>query len=100
VLPKNFTAKPSATSARKLAALDADQIAAVAAAIDADPGVTGDVLRSIGTRFHDTAVVASREAERRAELTGLAPIMVSVPVLDRDVNDLGDLLQIAEHFGG
>ena len=98
VLPSSFTAKPAATSARKLAAIDDAGVTEIAAAIDAEPGLVGEVLREIGSRFHDTAVVAAREAERRAELAELAPILVSVPVLEGDVNDLGDLLQIAAHF--
>ena len=100
VLPSSFTAKQSGTSARKLAALDDGAVGTIATAIGADAPLTGEVLHEIGTRFHDTAVVAAREAERRAELADLAPMLVSVPVLDRDVNDLGDLLQIAQHFGG
>ncbi len=98
VLPSSFTAKPAANSARKLAALEDTGVSEMAAVIDAEPAVVGEVLREIGTRFHDTAVVAAREAERRAELAELAPILVSVPVLEGDVNDLGDLIQIAAHF--
>jgi anion-transporting ArsA/GET3 family ATPase len=98
VLPSSFTAKPAATSARKLAAIDDAGVTEIAAAIDAETALVGEVLRAIGSRFHDTAVVAAREAERRAELAELAPILVSVPVLEGDVNDLGDLIQIAAHF--
>jgi anion-transporting ArsA/GET3 family ATPase len=99
VLPTAFTAKASATSARKLAkAARGDLAAEVGGEIGADPIVVGDVLTEIATRFHDVAVVATREAERRAELSDLSPLVVSAPMLDRDVNDIADLLHLAAHF--
>jgi anion-transporting ArsA/GET3 family ATPase len=99
-LPGSFTAKASATSARKLlrAVDEGDVVDGVAAAVDADPGAVGAVLREIAARFHDTSVVAAREAERCAELAALAPLVVTVPMLDRDVNDLGDLLEVGRHL--
>jgi anion-transporting ArsA/GET3 family ATPase len=101
VLPSSFTAKPSAASARKLLKL-ADEgsplVDEVAAATESEPRVVGTVLREIAGRFHDISVVATREAERRAELSALAPLLVAVPVLDHDVNDLGDLLEVGEHL--
>ena len=98
VLPAGITSKASATSARKLAALDDQTVARIAASLDADPEVVGEVLRDVATQFHDTAMVATRESERRAELAALAPLLVSIPLLTGDVNDVADLLQIAEHF--
>jgi anion-transporting ArsA/GET3 family ATPase len=98
VLPSGITSKGSATSARKLAALDADTVDRVAAAIDADPDVVGSVLREVASQFHDTAMVATRESERCAELGALAPLLVSIPLLAGDANDIADLLAIAEHF--
>jgi anion-transporting ArsA/GET3 family ATPase len=108
-LPPSFTAKASATSARKLerqvAASDGGGngdvdgvVGAVASVLGADPRAVRDVLREMAVRFHDLAVVATREAERRAELESLTPLLVAVPVLDHDVNDVGDLLEIAEHL--
>jgi anion-transporting ArsA/GET3 family ATPase len=101
VLPSSFTAKSSSASARKLLKLSDEGsplIDAVAAVTEAEPRVVGTVLREIAGRFHDISVVATREAERRAELSALAPLLVAVPVLDRDVNDLGDLLEVGEHL--
>jgi anion-transporting ArsA/GET3 family ATPase len=99
VLPPEFTSKAAATSARKLVRAAADGLADdVAAVIDADPGVVADVLSEIGVRFDDARVVATREAERRAELSELASLLVTAPVLDRDVNDIADLLELAAHF--
>lgn len=99
VLPESFTSKASAASARKLAKLARDDLAdAVAVAIEADRDVVADVLAEIGTRFDDVRVVATREAERRSELAHLSPLLVAAPILDRDVNDIADLLELAAHF--
>jgi anion-transporting ArsA/GET3 family ATPase len=99
VLPISMTAKASATSARKLVkAADGDLADQIAEQLDAPPGVVTDVLTEVGTRFHDVAVVATREAERRAELAEQCHLLVAVPVLDRDVNDVADLLELAAHF--
>ncbi len=106
VLPAGFTAKSSATSARKLVKLADGPLAdEVAAAIDArsdgantDRAVVAAVLSQVGTSFHDLAVVATREAERRTELAALAPMLVAAPMLDRDVNDLADLYELAQRL--
>jgi hypothetical protein len=70
----------------------------VAEALDADSGVVAGVLTEIATRFHDIAVVATREDERRAELAEHSSLVLTVPTLDRDVNDVADLLALAEHL--
>ncbi len=99
VLPASMTAKASATSARKLVkAARGDLAEQIAEQLDTQPEIVGDVLTEIGTRFHDVAVVATREAERRAELSELCQLLVAAPVLDRDVNDIADLLELAAHF--
>src|SRR5215211_2877606 len=98
VLPAGITSKASATSARKLAALDDQTVQRVAKALDADPEVVEGLLHELATQFHDTAMVATRESERCAELAALAPLLVSIPLLEGDANDVADLLQIAEHF--
>ena len=99
VLPVSMTAKASATSARKLVkAADGELAEQIAEQLDVSSQTVGDVLTEIGTRFHDVAVVAAREAERRSELAELCHLLVSAPVLDRDVNDVADLLELAAHF--
>ena len=72
--------------------------AQIADELGAPPETVREVLVEIGTRFHDVAVVATREAERRSELSELCQLMVAVPMLDRDVNDVADLLELAAHF--
>ena len=60
--------------------------------VDAD--VVADVLTRVAESFHDVALVATREAERRAELAALAPHLVDVEALPTDVHDLQGLLAI------
>jgi anion-transporting ArsA/GET3 family ATPase len=98
VLPPGITARASGTSARRLAALDAATVEEIATILDAPSDVVAEVLHEVATQFHDTAMVATREGERRSELSELAPLLVSIPLLEGDVNDVGDLLAIAEHF--
>jgi anion-transporting ArsA/GET3 family ATPase len=99
VLPASFTAKASATSARKIAAqADGPLADDVAAVLGADRDVVAGALTAVGTSFRDTALIATREAERAAELGALAPMLVAAPMLDRDVNDVADLLELAAGF--
>jgi anion-transporting ArsA/GET3 family ATPase len=99
VLPPEFKRRDAATSANRLAeAVPAGLADQVAEALDADSGVVAGVLTEIATRFHDIAVVATREDERRAELAEHSSLVLTVPTLDRDVNDVADLLALAEHL--
>ena len=52
------------------------------------------MLVEVAERFHDIAVVASREAERRAELEDLGALNVAVPSLAHDVHDLAGLVEL------
>jgi anion-transporting ArsA/GET3 family ATPase len=105
VLPSALTRRGAATSARRLgeAAADDELMAKLAGAMSAEgdsveAAELGDVLDEVATRFHDVALVAAREAERRAELAELAPDVFDVPSLGGDVNDLAGLMTIAEHL--
>ena len=99
VMPESFMSKASATSARKLVKLAGSGLAdEVASQLDVDAEDTEAVLTEIGERFHEVAVVATREAERRAELAVLTPLLVAAPMLDRDVNNVADLLDLASHL--
>jgi len=99
VLPASFTAKASATSARKITK-QADGALAddVAGVLGAEREVVAATLATVGRSFHDIALIATREAERAAELGALAPMLVAAPMLDRDVNDVADLLELAAGF--
>ena len=104
MLPPSLTRRGAATSAKRLAAAEADGLAgAVARQLGSDGAavderVVRDVLPEVATRFHDVALVATREAERRAELAALAPQVLDVPSLDSDVNDLAGLVDLVGHL--
>jgi anion-transporting ArsA/GET3 family ATPase len=104
VMPPALTSRAAAKSATRLAAAASGNELAVEVAaalsgskrgagrVDAD--VVADVLSRVAESFHDVALVATREAERRAELAALAPHVVDVEALPTDVHDLQGLLAI------
>ena len=104
----NRTLSPSlrqpgaATAARRLrSAMDDDLVVqSVADAAGAEPNVVRSVLIEVSERFDDVAIVASREAERRAELESIGALTVTAPALGRDVTDLGALLELGAHLFG
>jgi anion-transporting ArsA/GET3 family ATPase len=101
VLPAGFTAKAAANSAKRLhAASGGDLPARIATEIDLPIDDVASTLDAAATRFHDIALVATREAERRAELEGLATVVLTAPTLDRDINDVADLLALGEYLRG
>lgn len=97
VLPKSFTTKSAKQAARKLVKRSDEW--AEALDIDADTDEVARVLAEMGRRFDDVAVVAKRETERSSELSSMSSLVVSVPVLDRDVDDLTDLVELTGSFG-
>jgi len=66
--------------------------------LDAEPAVVGGILTEIGERFHDIAMVATREAERRSELERIAPFTVTAPALDHDIHNINGLLELGDHL--
>jgi len=63
-----------------------------------DPDVVRSILAEVAVRFHDIAMVATREAERRAELQRLAPFTTTAPALDHDIHNLASLLELGDHL--
>jgi anion-transporting ArsA/GET3 family ATPase len=106
VLPPALTRRGAATSAKRLAArVDDDEF--IGAVVDGlgsgagspvEPKVVRDVLSEVAIRFQDVAIVAMREAERRAELAELAPLVLDVPSLDSDIFDLTGLMELVGHL--
>lgn len=98
-LPPAMRDRKAASAAKALAgvAVDGAMVDRVAAAAGADPSLTAGVLAEVAERFHDTAVVARREAERRSELAGVVPILVEAPVQSAEVRDLAGLLELGNH---
>ena len=64
----------------------------------ADLASTSEVLAASTAGFQDIVVVAKREAERRAELAQLAPVVVTAPALGSDVHDLAGLFALGAHL--
>jgi anion-transporting ArsA/GET3 family ATPase len=99
-LPVSLRQPAAAKSARELAAASREPavVNEVAGRLEVDPGELGTVLLELGERFHDIAVVASREAERRAELEALGALTVAAPSLTHDVNNLAGLLELGRYL--
>ncbi len=95
-LPTSIRQPGAAKAARALlAATDrGGLVGELAQVVGADEPTTRAVLVEVAERFHDIAVVASREAERRAELEDLGALTVAVPSLAHDVHDLTGLVEL------
>ena len=65
-----------------------------------DPSDMRAVLVEVSERFQDLAVVASREADRRAEFEAIGVLTVAAPALDHDVSELTSLLELGGHLMG
>jgi anion-transporting ArsA/GET3 family ATPase len=52
------------------------------------------VLQEVASRLQEVAVVAAREAERRADLSNLAPVVVAAPTMRDDITDVAALLRL------
>jgi anion-transporting ArsA/GET3 family ATPase len=107
VMPRALTSRDAESSAERLAAavVETDLPARVAASLapakgrraaGVDPDVVAGVLSRVAESFHDVALVATREAERRAELAALTPQVLDVEALPSDVHDIGGLLAIVD----
>jgi anion-transporting ArsA/GET3 family ATPase len=106
VMPPALTSRAAASSAARLAAAAsgtelAERVAAALApskraSSKVEPEVVARVLTEVAASFHDLALVATREAERRAELAALAPQVFDVEALPTDVHDIGSLLSIVD----
>lgn len=58
-----------------------------------DPAAVARVLGEVGESFLNFGVVAKREAELRAEVSGAPDVVVSVPFFATDIYDLAGLLR-------
>ncbi len=99
VMPEAFTDPAVAAAARVLTddpTRVATALAATGVAALADPVAVARVLRTVGTSFQQLAVVATREAELRAELSRVPEAMATVPTFAEDVHDVRSLARIGE----
>jgi hypothetical protein len=62
--------------------------------------VAARVLGEVAESFLNFAVVARREAEQQAELTGAPDVLVTVPFFDADIYDMGGLLVLGAQVWG
>jgi anion-transporting ArsA/GET3 family ATPase len=96
VLPEWFGDREAAAAAQRLcteAGPLADTVAKEAG-LEVDPARLARVLSEVGESFRNFGVVASREAEQRAELAGDADVVATVPYADHDITDLPGLLEL------
>jgi anion-transporting ArsA/GET3 family ATPase len=92
VLPSWFEDRRAAVVARRLCA-DAKELAA-ALPIEAEPAAVARVMGEVGESFLNFRVVATREAEQRAELAKGADVVATIPYADHDITDLAGLLEL------
>jgi len=105
VLPARLASTEAGAAALDLAERtgasgDRQVAGAVAAVTGDDVDVVDGVLHEMATRFDDLAMVAAREADRRAELAALATTTVTVPWIEGDIHDLAGLARLASHLHG
>jgi len=96
VLPDWFGDRGATWSAHRLCT-DAEPLAAAVAKVDddvGDPTQLARVLAEVGESFLNFQVVATREADQRAELAEEATVLAAVPYADHDITDLGGLLEL------
>jgi anion-transporting ArsA/GET3 family ATPase len=99
-LPATIRQPAAARAARALCAAseDAATVRSLASKLKVPDADVRAVMAEVGGRFHDISVVATREAERRAELEAIGALTVAAPSLDRDVTDLAGLLELGGHI--
>jgi anion-transporting ArsA/GET3 family ATPase len=97
VLPSYFLDE-AATASAKLLESDA---AKVAAQLPENLGPRDNVervLHEVGESFLKYRVVATREAEQRAELASAPDVVATAPFFDRDIFDLAGLLKLGKQI--
>jgi anion-transporting ArsA/GET3 family ATPase len=92
VLPEYFTDATATSVASRLCREPGQVAPAVGEVGDADD--VERVLHEVGESFLNFGVVATREAEQRAELAAVADVVASVPYADHDITDVAGLLEL------
>ncbi len=98
VLPDWFGDR-GATDAAKRLTTDAPAVVAAAGLDGGRPGPPDQVARvlvEVAESFLNFQVVATREAEQRAELSAVADVVATIPYADHDITDLPGLLELGE----
>lgn len=94
VLPESLGALEARESASRLVEQAGALAGELAPTVGSEPALVARVLAEVGRRFQDFGVVASRQAERQAELAALCPLVVPVPWFEQGGDDLTTLAQI------
>ena len=101
VLP-SYLLDRGATAAARLVASDAEAVGAAIATSGrgklADADLVTRVVREMGESFLNYRVIATREAEQRAELSRQPDLVASVPYFETDIHDLAGLLRLGEQI--
>jgi anion-transporting ArsA/GET3 family ATPase len=101
VLP-SYLLDRGATAAARLVASDAEAVGAAIAGSGrgklADADLVTRVVREMGESFLNYRVIATREAEQRAELSRQPDLVASVPYFETDIHDLAGLLRLGEQI--
>jgi len=91
-----------ATAAARLVVAEAEaigvEVAGSSRGVLADEDMVARVVREVGESFLNYRVLATREAEQRAELSRKPDLVASVPHFDTDVHDLAGLLRLGEQL--
>jgi anion-transporting ArsA/GET3 family ATPase len=98
VLPDWFGDRDATAAAKRLVG-DPAALAKVVTAGGADIGAPDQVARvlsEVGESFLNFQLVATREAEQRAELAAVPDVVATVPYADHDITDLAGLLELGE----
>jgi anion-transporting ArsA/GET3 family ATPase len=78
----------------KLAQSMEARAAELADGLTEDPAVAERVIGEVAQSFLNFSVVARREAEQQAELSGAPDVLVTVPFFDADIYDMAGLLKL------
>ena len=97
VLP-SYLIDPDAICSAQVLCRDADKVAAQLPSSIGEADDVARVLREVGESFLNYRVVATREAEMRAELARVPDLVCTAPYLDSDVYDLGGLLRVGRQL--
>jgi len=95
VLPAYLLDPDGAEVARQLS-FDPAKVAAQLPSSVGEPEQVERVLREMGESYLNYRVVATREAEQRAELASVPDIVCTAPFFDADIFDLAGLLRMGE----
>ena len=95
VLP-SYLRRTNATPVARRFCAEADQIAEAVGEEVGPRDAVARVIREVGNSFLNYQVVATREAEQRAELARTPEVVASVPYFDADIHDLAGLIRLGE----